>query len=136
MAMRPGELMMVAPKKGLPPKHLVDMTMAERKVAVTNLGVSGFRADQVSRQWFGRLSDNPDEWTDISLEDRIKISDALLPTLITPIRTLTCDRGQTVKNVWKLHDSARTAPDSDLVCWVIQARVACESPEIWTRERK
>ena len=132
--MRPGELMMVAPKKGLPPKHLVDMTLAERKVAVTNLGVSGFRADQVSRQWFGRLSDNPDEWTDISLEDRIKISDALLPTLITPIRTLTCDRGQTVKNVWKLHDNSLVEsvlmryPDRVTMCVSSQAGCGMNCP--------
>lgn len=104
--MEPGELQLIAPKKGLPPKHLSDLTLAQRKEVVAELGLPGFRADQVSRQWFGRLSDNPAEWSDISEGDRDKISGALLPHLLTPIRNLTCDNGMTVKTVWKLHDGS------------------------------
>ena len=43
----------------LPPQHISDLTPEERKAAVIALGVPGFRADQLSRQWFGRLNDDP-----------------------------------------------------------------------------
>jgi 23S rRNA (adenine2503-C2)-methyltransferase len=102
----PGELVFDAPRKGKPPVHLTDLDPGARKAAVVDLGLPGFRADQVSRQWFGRLSDDPSEWTDVPAEARTVISDALLPTLLTPIREISCDDGATVKSVWRLHDGA------------------------------
>ena len=134
MAMKPGELQMVAPKKGYPAKHLSDMTLAERKAAVTELGLPGFRADQVSRQWFSRLSDNTDEWTDMSEADRAAIKSALLPDLLNPIRQLTCDNGTTVKTVWKLHDGSLVEsvlmryPDRVTVCVSSQAGCGMNCP--------
>ncbi len=106
MAMQPGELQMVAPKKGMPPKHLVDLPLAERKAAFKEAGIPAFRADQVSRHWFARLSDNPQDWSDINEADKNAIVEKFLPPLLTPIRTLDCDGGTTVKSVWKLHDNS------------------------------
>lgn len=94
------------PRGTPPPRHLSDMTAGERRSAVESMGVKGFRADQLSRQWFGRLNDQPEQWTDIPAGDRDKLVDAMVPNLLTPIRTLTCDGGQTVKTVWKLFDGA------------------------------
>jgi 23S rRNA (adenine2503-C2)-methyltransferase len=102
----PGELVFDAPKKGKPPVHLLDLDQAQRRQAVVDLGLPAFRADQVSRQWLSRLSDDPAEWTDLPADQRSAISDALLPTLLTPIRSIDCDGGTTVKTVWKLHDGA------------------------------
>ena len=79
MAMQPGELQMVAPKKGMPPVHLVDLDLKARKEKFKELGIAAFRADQVSRHWFSRLSDDPTEWSDINDADRDKINDELLP---------------------------------------------------------
>ena len=90
----------------LPPQHISDLTLQERKDAVTALGVPGFRADQLSRQWFGRLNDDPGTWTDLTGEARTTIADALLPPLLDPVRTLSCDGGMTVKQVWRLHDGS------------------------------
>ena len=100
----PGELQMAAPGRKLPPQHLSDFTASERRVKVDELGLKGFRADQLSRQWFGRLNDQPDTWTDIPAAERTVLADALAPQLLTPIRTLTADDGQTVKTVWRLFD--------------------------------
>ncbi len=102
----PGELVFEAPKRGKPPVHLLDLDQAQRRQAVVDLGLPAFRADQVSRQWLSRLSDEPAEWTDLPADQRATITDALLPTLLTPIRSIDCDGGATVKTVWKLHDGA------------------------------
>jgi len=102
----PGELTLVAPRAGRPPTHLTDLDMAARRKAMEDLGLPAFRADQVSRHWFGRLDDDPAMWTDLSPSDRDAIR-ALLPPLLTPVRTLSCDDGATVKFLWRLHDGAR-----------------------------
>jgi 23S rRNA (adenine2503-C2)-methyltransferase len=102
----PGELVFEAPKKGKPPLHLMDLDPAGRRAAVEELGLPAFRADQVSRQWLGRLSDDPTEWTDVPAPARDAMSAALLPTLLTPVRAIDCDGGTTVKNVWRLHGGA------------------------------
>ena len=106
MTQQPGELVFDAPKKGKPPLHLMDLDPAGRRAAVEDLGLPAFRADQVSRQWLGRLSDDPAEWTDVPAPARDAITAALLPTLLTPVRTIDCDRGTTVKSVWRLHGGA------------------------------
>ena len=102
----PGELVFESPRRGKPPRHLMDLDPAERREAVTALGLPAFRADQVSRQWLGRLSDEPASWTDVPEAARESIAEALLPTLLTPVRAIDCDNGATVKTVWRLHDGA------------------------------
>lgn len=102
----PGELVFEAPTRGKPPRHFVELDRAARRQAVTELGLPAFRADQVARHWFGRLSDEQESWTDISPSDRAAIASALLPTLLTPIRTQSCDDGATVKILWKLCDGS------------------------------
>ena len=102
----PGELTLEAPRRGRPPTHLADLDMAGRRRAIEDLGLPAFRADQASRHWFGRLDDNPAIWTDLSPADRDTIR-VLLPPLLTPVRTLSCDDGATVKFLWRLHDGAR-----------------------------
>jgi 23S rRNA (adenine2503-C2)-methyltransferase len=102
----PGELILTAPKKGLPPKHLVDMSLAERKTAFAEAGIPAYRADQVSRHWFGHLSDDSTEWTDIPDATASDIKEKFLPNLLTPVRNLDCDNGTTVKTVWRLHDGS------------------------------
>ena len=102
----PGELTLDAPARGKPPAHFADLDGDERKAAVAALGLPAYRADQISRHWFGRLEDDPSTWTDLSPADREAIA-PLFPRLLTSLRTLTCDDGTTVKTVWKLHDAAR-----------------------------
>jgi 23S rRNA (adenine2503-C2)-methyltransferase len=102
----PGELIFESPRRGKPPRHLMDLDPAARREAVVALGLPAFRADQVSRQWLGRLSDDPGAWTDVPDAARESIVDALLPTLLTEVRAIDCDNGTTVKTVWRLHDGA------------------------------
>ena len=106
MTQPPGVLVLEAPRRGKPPRHLSDMTLAERREAVATAGLPKFRADQVSNHWFARLVDDPDQWTDIPAALRQPLSESLCPPLLTNVRDITCDGGLTVKSVWRLHDRA------------------------------
>jgi 23S rRNA (adenine2503-C2)-methyltransferase len=102
----PGELTLVAPRRGKPPVHVLDLSAAERRAAFTELGLPAFRADQVSRHWFSRLSFDPAEWTDISSADAQVITQALLPEVLHQVRAIGCDDDATLKTVWRLHDGS------------------------------
>ena len=54
-----------APKRALPPRHLADLDPAERRAAVAELGLPAFRADQLARHYFGRLTADLAEMTDL-----------------------------------------------------------------------
>lgn len=118
----------------LPPRHLSDLTLAERKEAVAALGVPGFRADQLSRQWYGRLNDDPSSWTDLTGSARDTIQRELLPPLLDSVRTLSCDNGTTVKQVWRLHDGSLVEsvlmryPNRVTMCVSSQAGCAMNCP--------
>ena len=97
---------MDAPRRGKPPTHLADLTLGERRERVVAAGLPRFRADQVSRHWFGRLVADPTEWTDVPADLREPLAASLCPPLLNPVRDITCDGGTTVKSVWRLHDGA------------------------------
>ena len=48
-----------------PPRHLADLDPAGRRGAARELGQQAFRADQLSRHYFGRLTDDPEQMTDL-----------------------------------------------------------------------
>src|SRR4051812_32357616 len=91
-------------RAALPPRHLADLDLAGRKVAVTELGEPGFRAQQVSAHYFGRLVREPAEMTDLPARTRAAITGTLLPRLLHPVRELATDNGTTRKTLWRLHD--------------------------------
>jgi 23S rRNA (adenine2503-C2)-methyltransferase len=90
----------------MPPRHLADLDLAARKEAVTRLGEPAFRAKQISTHYFGRLVRDVNEMTDLPAATRARLTDDLLPTLLTPVRELACDDGATRKTLWRLHDGA------------------------------
>ena len=89
-----------------PPTHLADLDLAQRQEAVQAVGHPAYRARQLSRHYFERFADDPQEMTDLPRSGRTELVQALLPALLTPIRTIACDDGATVKSVWRLHDGA------------------------------
>jgi 23S rRNA (adenine2503-C2)-methyltransferase len=103
---RPGELTFTSPRRAKPPRHLADLTSAERKKALAELGHQGFRAAQVSQHYFGHLADDPAEWTDVPAAKREELAGILTPKLLTPIREQTADAGTTRKTLWRLFDGA------------------------------
>jgi 23S rRNA (adenine2503-C2)-methyltransferase len=102
----PGQLTFTAPRRGKPPRHLADLTPAERKEAVVALGHQGFRAKQLSTHYFERLVDSPEDMTDLPKGVRDDLVADLLPTLLTPLVQRTADDGATIKSAWRLHDGA------------------------------
>ena len=53
-----------APRRGMPPRHLADLTREEARAAVTELGHPAFRADQLARHFYRGVTD-PAQMTDL-----------------------------------------------------------------------
>jgi 23S rRNA (adenine2503-C2)-methyltransferase len=94
------------PRRGRPPRHLADLGADERRAAVAELGLPSYRADQLSRHYFGRLTADPQDMTDLPGEMRAGLTSSLFPPLLTSARELSCDDGATHKTVWRLFDGA------------------------------
>jgi len=92
--------------RGRPPRHLADLDAAQRRAAVSALGQPSYRADQLARHYFGRLTESAEEMTDLPAAVRESLAQELLPRLLTAERELTCDRGMTRKTLWRATDGA------------------------------
>ncbi len=117
-----------------PPRHLADLTLAERVEQAKELGLPAFRAKQLSTHYFGRLVDDPAEMTDLPAAQRDELVAGLMPELMTPLRTLEADRGTTRKTLWKLFDGALVEsvlmryPDRATMCVSSQAGCGMACP--------
>ena len=99
-------LVFAAPRRGKPPRHWIDLSVDERVQAVKDAGHPGYRAQQLSNHYFERLDSIPAEWTDLPASAREPLADALFPSLLTPVKTISCDGDTTVKTLWRLHDGS------------------------------
>lgn len=95
-----------SPKKGMPAVHLADLDLAERQAKANELGVAPFRAKQLSTHYFTHYTVDPAAMTDLPSADRDRLVEAFFPTLLTEVRRLQTDNGDTVKFLWRLHDGA------------------------------
>lgn len=100
----PVKLNFSAPRRGLPPKHFADLTAEQVEEAVVELGLPKFRAKQLYNQYYGRLEGDPLEMTDLPEASRQAVKEKLFPALMTPLRKLDADDGETRKTLWRLHD--------------------------------
>ena len=121
------------PGRAIPPRHLADLDPAERKAAVAELGLPGFRADQLARHYFGRLAADVDTMTDLPAAARDTLR-PLFPSLVTPVLEQACDDGATRKTLWKGHDGTRAEsvlmryPERATVCVSSQAGCGMACP--------
>ena len=97
-------IQLLATKRGMPPKHFADLGKDERIEALQELGLPKFRADQIARHYYGKFEADPLTMTDLPEAQRQAVKDALFPTLLTPVRTVETDEGDTTKTLWRLHD--------------------------------
>ncbi|MGH3611943.1 MAG: 23S rRNA (adenine(2503)-C(2))-methyltransferase RlmN [Pseudonocardia sp.] len=122
-----------APRRALPPRHLADLDAAQRRAAVVELGLPGFRADQLARHYFGRFTADLEQMTDLPAAARERLA-ALLPPLVTPVVEQSCDDGATRKTLWKGTDGTRAEsvlmgyPDRATVCVSSQAGCGMACP--------
>ncbi len=93
-------------KKSLPATHWADMSVDERIEAVKALGLPAFRAKQISTHYFTHYTSDPADMTDLPAAGREELVTKLLPPLLTELRRLQTDKGDTIKFLWKLHDGA------------------------------
>ena len=100
------ELVFEAPRRGLPPRHFADLDADARSAAVTELGLPAFRAKQLAAQYYGRLLANPREMTDLPAVVRETVAEALFPPLLSVVREIECDAGDTRKTLWRGRDGA------------------------------
>jgi 23S rRNA (adenine2503-C2)-methyltransferase len=123
-----------APSRATPPRHLADLDRDERRTAVVALGLPAFRADQLSRQYFGRLESDTAAMTELPTGVRRRLGDALLPPLLTEVRQLSTDAGTTRKSLWRLYDGTLIEsvlmryPDRITVCVSSQAGCGMACP--------
>jgi 23S rRNA (adenine2503-C2)-methyltransferase len=125
----PVSLTLATPRRGKPPRHLVDLTAEELAATMTELGEPAFRAKQLATHYFQHLETDPDAMSDLPARSREAMVGALLPDLLAPVRTLTADRGTTVKTLWRLFDGAKVEsvlmryPDRATLC--VSSQVGC-----------
>ena len=130
-----------APRRGLPPTHLADLDRVARREAVAGLGEPAFRADQLSRHYFGRFTADATTMTDLPAASRDRLAAALLPPLATPVRHVACDAGATRKTLWRAPDGTHTEsvlmryPDRATVCISSQAGCGMACPFCATGQR-
>ena len=93
-------------KRGKPPVHLADLSPAERKARIEELGIPGFRAKQIATHYFSHHTSDPGLMTDLPKEGRQELVEKVLPNLLTEVRRLKTDDGKTIKFLWKLFDGA------------------------------
>lgn len=104
---KPLPLVLAEPRgRKKPPRHLADLSPAERKDLAVETGLPGFRAKQLSTHYFSRLVDDPEQMTDLPAAHRDELVATMLPDLMVPLRTLEADKGMTRKTLWKLFDGA------------------------------
>lgn len=99
-------LQFAEPKKSMPRTHLADLSMDERTAAVKAAGLPGYRAAQASRHYFVHSTTDPEQMTDLPLSIRGRLAESLFPPLLTEVRRLTTDSGDTIKFLWRLFDGS------------------------------
>jgi 23S rRNA (adenine2503-C2)-methyltransferase len=122
------------PRRGKPPRHLADLDVDARRAALVDAGQPAYRAEQVARHYFGRLTRDPAAMTDLPMAVREPLAEVLLPQLLTEQAALDCDDGATRKTVWRLFDGALVEsvlmryPERTTVCVSSQAGCGMACP--------
>lgn len=102
----PGKILLKAPRRGKPPKHLADFDLAGRREFLQELGYPAFRASQLSKHYFEHLITDPEQMTDLPQATRAEMVQQAMPPLLSTVRTLEADGGDTLKTVHRLFDGA------------------------------
>jgi 23S rRNA (adenine2503-C2)-methyltransferase len=99
-------LQFAAPRRSQPPTHLADLSPAERIERVKELGLPGFRAKQLATHYFTHYTSDAAAMTDLPATGREELVAQVLPPLLTEVKRLRTDNGDTIKFLWRLFDGA------------------------------
>lgn len=92
-------------KFNLPP-HLVDLGREGAIARVTEAGFPAFRAQQVLTHYTTHYTSDPGAMTDLPSSSREEVAGLLVPELMTEVRRLETDSGDTMKFLWRLGDGS------------------------------
>ncbi len=95
-----------SPRVSQPPVHLADMTLPEREAKFKEMGLPAFRAKQLSVHYFQHYTTDPERMSDLPKDRRAEIVDTMFPKLLTEVKRLTTDNGDTIKFLWRLFDGS------------------------------
>ncbi len=118
----------------MPPRHFADLDEAGRADSVAELGLPAFRAKQLAHQYYDRLIADPRQMTDLPAAVRDSVATAMFPTLLTSVREITCDAGNTRKTLWRAADNTTFEsvlmryPQRNTVCISSQAGCGMACP--------
>ena len=89
-----------------PPVHLADLSIEERGAKLKELGFPAFRAKQLSTHYFTHYTNTAEEMSDLPATGRDELVAQVLPPLLTEVKRLQTDNGDTIKFLWRLFDGA------------------------------
>ncbi|ALE93330.1 23S rRNA (adenine(2503)-C2)-methyltransferase [Arthrobacter alpinus] len=95
-----------SPRVSQPPVHLADLTLAEREAKFKEMGLPAFRAKQLSVHYFQHYTTDPEQMSDLPKDRRAEITETMFPKLLTEVKRLSTDNGDTVKFLWRLFDGS------------------------------
>src|SRR5947209_4600956 len=103
-ALLPTETKPLALPRRSRPFGLYDLTLPELEEKVVDLGQPKYRAKQIYEWSYARLAENYDAMTNLPAELRDKLAEALPIALLTPVREIATDNGDTVKTLYQTRD--------------------------------
>ncbi|MFC8409049.1 23S rRNA (adenine(2503)-C(2))-methyltransferase RlmN [Arthrobacter sp. NPDC057259] len=99
-------LQFASPRVKQPPAHLADLTLEERAAKLKEMGAPAFRAKQLSTHYFQHWTTDPAAMSDLPKAGREELVAEMFPPLLTEVRRLRTDNGDTIKFLWRLFDGA------------------------------
>ncbi len=100
------KLQFASPRRTQPPTHLADLSADELKAKVVELGHPAYRAKQLATHYYSHYTTDPAQMTDLPVDGRDELVKAVMPPLLTEVRRLRTDGGETIKFLWRLFDGA------------------------------
>src|SRR5699024_7625122 len=96
----------MSPRVSQPQDHLADMSMDERFAALEEVRLTTFLAKQISTHYFSHYVTDTEAMTDLPKDLRGEIQQRFFPHLLTEVRRLRTENGDTIKFLWRLFDGA------------------------------
>ena len=125
----PPRLHRIAPSRADRPRGLYDLTLPELEARVQEFGYPAYRARQVWGWAYRQLASDFAAMTNLPAALRDSLASVLPLSLLTPVRTLTADDGETIKALFRTGDGQLLEtvlmlyPDRATVC--VSCQVGC-----------
>lgn len=123
-----------AGRRTMPPKHFADLSTQERIDVLAKMRLPKFRANQIAKHYYEHLCADTANMTDLPESARAGVGERFFPELMSQVRVVDADDGETQKTLWKLHDGTLLEsvlmryPDRATLCISSQAGCGMACP--------